>query len=485
MVFSSHLFIFYFLPIVLLLNYLLPFRYLTTMLVVMSYLFYGWANPRWLILLFTSSFIDYFCGLALVKFSGRPLSGPDLPFLPKGEPRTRAQKAALTVSIVSNLSILGFFKYFDFAASNVNALGAALGWSGETLRLLHLALPIGISFYTFQSMSYAIDVYRGDARPLKRPVDFACFVALFPHQLAGPIIRYQTIAEQFRHRTFTYEKFARGVAFFCIGLSKKVLLANPMGHIADSTFAAATMRWFDAWYGVIAYAFQIYFDFSAYSDIAVGMALMLGFVFTKNFDSPYRAVSITDFWRRWHISLSTWLRDYLYRPLGGNRLGARRTYVNLMTVMLFGGLWHGASWNFVIWGGLHGGMLAAERARGRRTLYAALPSAVRIALTFAIVCVGWVFFRAETLGRARDVLASMAALRPVPAASDALAGTIYTPYHLLVFALCSIVVWTAPQAWQYTQRITPPKAAICMGLLVVSVVFLWTETVNPFLYFQF
>jgi alginate O-acetyltransferase complex protein AlgI len=485
MVFSSHLFIFYFLPLVLLLNYLLPFRFLTLMLVSLSYAFYGWANPRWLILLFGSSFIDYWCGLALVKFSGLRLDGPDLPWLPKDQARNRAQKIALTVSIVSNLSILGFFKYFDFAAANVNALASAFGWSAQSIKLLHVALPIGISFYTFQSMSYAIDVYRGDARPLRHPVDFACFVALFPHQLAGPIIRYATIAEQFRHRTLTYQKFARGVTFFSLGLSKKVLLANPMAHIADSAFAAGSLHWFDAWYGVVAYAFQIYFDFSGYSDIAVGMALMLGFAFTKNFNSPYRAVSITDFWQRWHISLSTWLRDYLYLPLGGNRLGRGRTYANLMTVMLFGGLWHGASWNFVIWGGLHGGMLALERARGKHSLYARLPSGLRVGMTFAIVCIGWVFFRADTLHRAWDFLGSLLGLGRVPFSAEALAGTIYTPYHVATFLVCSLVVWTAPQAWNYTQQITAPKAVICLGLLTVSVVFLWTQTVNPFLYFQF
>lgn len=485
MVFSSHLFIFYFLPLVLLLNYVLPFRYLTLMLVSLSYVFYGWANPRWLILMFTSSFIDYFCGLALVKFSGLPMGGPDLPFLPKDQPRNRAQKIALIVSMCSNLGILGVFKYFDFAASSVNALVAAFSGSPQTIALLHVALPIGISFYTFQSMSYAIDVYRGDARPLKRPVDFACFVALFPHQLAGPIIRYQTIAEQFRHRTLTVEKFARGASFFCLGLSKKVLLANPMAHIADSTFAAGHLHWFDAWYGIVAYAFQIYFDFSAYSDMAVGMALMLGFAFTKNFDSPYRAASVTDFWRRWHISLSTWLRDYLYVPLGGNRRGLARTYINLMLVMLLGGLWHGASWNFVIWGAIHGGMLAFERARGKRSAYDRLPAALRVGVTFAIVCLAWVFFRADTLPRAVQFIGSLFGRVSVPFGAETLAGSIYTPYHVAMFALCGLIVWTAPQAWTFTQRLTPARAAYCLALFAVSIVFLWTQTVNPFLYFQF
>jgi alginate O-acetyltransferase complex protein AlgI len=362
---------------------------------------------------------------------------------------------------------------------------SALGFPQRNLQLLHVALPIGISFYTFQSMSYAIDVYRGEARPLRNPVDFACFVALFPHQLAGPIIRYRSIAGQFRSRTLTVEKFARGVAFFSSGMSKKILLANPMAHIADHAFAAGQLHWYDAWYGVIGYAFQIYFDFSGYSDMAVGMALMLGFLFTKNFDDPYRAVSITDFWRRWHIALSTWLRDYLYVPLGGNRRGPVSTYANLMTVMLLGGLWHGASWNFVIWGGIHGGMLAAERARGKNSFYDRLPSALRVLVTFLVVCFSWVFFRAETLSGARKFIASMLGMAPVVPATEVVAGAIYTPYHLLMFLVCAIVVWTAPQTWTFSQRLTPAKACVCLGLLSTSVIFMWTQTVNPFLYFQF
>jgi alginate O-acetyltransferase complex protein AlgI len=484
-VFTSNIFIFYFLPIVLLLNYALPFRFLTPMLLVFSYLFYAWANPQWLALLLTSTMVDYFCGLALIKFSGLSMAGKDLPFLPKDQPRSRAQKIALAVSMTTNLTILGFFKYFGFASENLTALGTALGLGVSAIRTLHVALPIGISFYTFQSMSYAIDVYRGEARPLKNPFDFACFVALFPHQLAGPIIRYWSIAEQFRSRTLSIEKFARGVAFLSLGISKKILLANPMSHIADNAFAAAGLHWYDAWYGVIAYAFQIYFDFSAYSDMAVGMALMLGFLFTKNFDDPYRSLSITEFWRRWHMSLSTWLRDYLYLPLGGNRLGPRRTYVNLLTVMLLGGLWHGASWNFVIWGGLHGSMLAIERLRGEQSPYNRLPSLVRGAITFGVVCLGWVFFRADTLGTAWRYVCCLFGLYNVPLAAEVVAGTIYTPYHVLMFLTCAVVVWSAPQTWTFTQRLSTAKSCVCLGLLCVSVVFLWTQTVNPFLYFQF
>jgi alginate O-acetyltransferase complex protein AlgI len=485
MVFTSHIFIFYFLPIVLFLNFLLPFNLLTLMLVTMSYLFYGWANPHWLVLLFTSTFVDYFCGLGLVRFSGLPMDGPDLPWLPRDQSRNRAQKFVLGLSMTSNLSILGFFKYYDFGVTNANALLAALGFGTGHMRLLHLALPIGISFYTFQSMSYAIDVYRGEARPLRNPIDFACFVALFPHQLAGPIIRYFSIAEQFRSRTMTVAKFSRGVVFFSLGMSKKILLANPMAHVADHAFTAGALSWHDAWYGVIAYAFQIYFDFSAYSDMAVGMALMLGFLFTKNFDDPYRAVNITDFWRRWHMALSTWLRDYLYIPLGGNKGSSSRTYANLLTVMLLGGLWHGASWNFVIWGGIHGGMLAAERARGKASIYERLPAVIRVAITFLVVCFSWVFFRADSLPATGQYLKSLLGFSSITADSGALNATTHTPYHMLMFVVCAIIVWAAPQTWNFSQKLTPAKAGLSLGLLSTSIIVLWTQTVNPFLYFQF
>jgi len=486
MVFSSHIFLFFFLPVVLLLNYTLPFRFLTTMLTLVSYLFYGWANPKWIVLMLTSTLVDYFCGLALVRFSGLPPdSDGDLPFLPKDQPRNRAQKMALIVSLATNMAILGFFKYYDFGLESLNAMSGWLGGGPLPLPLIHVALPIGISFYTFQSMSYAIDVYRGEARPLRHPVDFACFVALFPHQLAGPIIRYWSIAEQIRHRTFTWEKFARGASFLCLGMGKKILLANPMGHIADAVFGASALHWYDAWFGVIAYAFQIYFDFSAYSDMAVGLALLLGFLFTKNFDDPYRAVSITDFWRRWHISLSTWLRDYLYIPLGGNRLGEVRTYTNLMTVMLLGGLWHGASWTFVIWGAIHGAMLGLERARGKRSFYDRMPDVLKAAVTFGVVCVSWVFFRADSLGFAWQFVRTLFGAVTAPEAAALVGAVVYTKYHVASFALCAAVVWLLPQAWQFTQRLTPLKAGACLLTLILSVLFLWTQTVNPFLYYQF
>ncbi len=485
MVFSSQIFVFYFLPLVLVLYYALPFRARTALIAIASYIFYGWANPLWAVIMFFGSSVDYLCGLALVRLSGLkdvaglpPIIGPEVP-------RTRAMKAVLTVSIVMNLGLLAVFKYTGFAAENVNALGALLGLGDRLLPVLHLVLPVGISFYTFKAMSYAIDVYRGDARPMRRFTDYMCFEAFFPDLVAGPIIRYAALEEQMRVRQHTLDKFARGVAFFAFGMGKKILLANPMGHLADTAFAGGAQHFYDAWVGVIAYAFQIYFDFSGYSDMAIGLALMLGFVLIQNFDSPYKSRSITEFWRRWHISLSTWLRDYLYKPLGGNRKGPVRTYVNLMTVMLLGGLWHGASWNFIIWGGIHGSMLTLERKLGDKHPLRRLPPALGVATTFLVVCLSWVFFRAKTLGQATTYFGSLFGLSSVAPAADVVAGAMYTPYHAALFGLAAIVVWGMPNTWEFTNRLSVPRVVGALATLSLATLMMWTQTINPFLYFQF
>ena len=323
----------------------------------------------------------------------------------------RRQRAALIISICANLTLLAFFKYFNFGVDSFNGLVAWLGMPDIGLDVaLRVALPLGISLYILQSLSYVIDVYRGDSTAMKSFNDFLCFETMYPQLVAGPIIRYSEIEDQLRWRTSTTTKFARGIAFFSLGLAKKVLLANPCGKIADLAFDAGSLGPAEAWYGVTAYAFQIYFDFSGYSDMAIGLGLMLGFVFPKNFDSPYLSQSITEFWHRWHISLSAWLRDYLYVPLGGNRKGRVRTYVNLFLVMLIGGLWHGAAWNFVIWGALHGGLLALERLRGKAALYGGLPAPVRVGVTFTLVLITWVFFRASDVQHAFSYLGDMFAI---------------------------------------------------------------------------
>lgn len=485
MVFTSHVFLFYFLPLVLALYYLVPFRARTALIAVSSYVFYGWANPIWAVIMFFGSSVDYVCGIGLLKLSGLPDVDGLPPVIDRSVPRTGKMKALLVVSIVTNLGLLAVFKYTGFVAENLNALGQSLGLGPRIVPVLHVVLPVGISFYTFKAMSYAIDVYRGDARPMRRFTDYLCFEAFFPDLVAGPIIRYAALEEQMRVRRHTLDKFARGVAFFAFGMAKKILVANPMGHVADTAFAAGGLHAPDAWFGLFGYAFQIYFDFSGYSDMAVGLALMMGFVLIQNFDSPYRADSITDFWRRWHISLSTWLRDYLYIPLGGNRLGERRTYVNLSTVMLLGGLWHGASWNFVLWGAIHGGMLAFERAQGKASIYSRLPRPLRIGLTFFVVCLSWVFFRAKTLGQAMTYFKSLFMLGAVGPAADVPAGAMYTRLHASVFVLAALLVWAAPNTWTFTSRLTPARAVGALGLLALSVFAMWTQSANPFLYFQF
>jgi alginate O-acetyltransferase complex protein AlgI len=485
MVFSSQIFLFYFLPLVLCLYYALPFRARTAMIAISSYVFYGWANPIWAVIMFFGSSVDYFCGLALVRYSGLkdkdglpPIIGPEIP-------RTRPMKVVLAVSIITNMGLLAVFKYTGFVAENINAMAQLFGAGDNLVPVLHLVLPVGISFYTFKAMSYAVDVYRGEARIMRRFTDYMCFEAFFPDLVAGPIIRYAALEEQMRVRIHTFDKFARGVAFFSFGMAKKILIANPMGHIADTAFAAGPLHWYDAWFGVFGYAFQIYFDFSGYSDMAIGLALMMGFVLIQNFDSPYKADSITEFWRRWHISLSTWLRDYLYIPLGGNRKGPVRTYVNLMIVMLLGGLWHGASWNFIIWGLIHGGMLAFERSQGKDSPYRRMPHAVRVGITFIIVCLSWVFFRAKTLGQSWSYFRSMLGLADATSASDSVAGAMYTPYYGVMFVLAAVVVWGLPNTWAFTNKVSEAKAVGAMALLGLAILMMWTQTTNPFLYFQF
>jgi alginate O-acetyltransferase complex protein AlgI len=485
MVFSSHIFLFYFLPLVLVAYYALPFRARTALIAIASYVFYGWANPIWAVIMFFGSSVDYVCGILLLRMSKLPDEGGLPPVIGPEVVRTRGMKAVLATSIVMNLGLLAVFKYTGFVAENVNALGAALGRSEHIVPALHIVLPVGISFYTFKAMSYAIDVYRGDARPMRRFTDYMCFEAFFPDLVAGPIIRYAALEEQMRVRQHTIDKFARGVAFFCLGMGKKILLANPMGHLADTAFATGPKHFYDAWLGLVGYAFQIYFDFSGYSDMAVGLALMMGFVLIQNFDSPYKSQSITEFWRRWHISLSTWLRDYLYIPLGGNRKGPGRTYVNLMTVMLLGGLWHGASWNFVIWGGIHGGMLALERKLGAAHPLRRLPPAVSVAFTFGIVCLSWVFFRAKTLGQAVTYLGSLFGVSSTSAAADVVSGALYPPYYLSLFCASAVVVFGMPNSWEITKKLSLPRIAFATTAMVLATLMMWTQTINPFLYFQF
>ena len=493
MVFSSHLFLFWFLPLVLLLDALAPARARNGVLALASYAFYGWANPAFVLLMLFSTVVDWLCGLVLAGVRPERLDAT-LPRLDPQAPRSRSQRVALWVSIATNLGLLGFFKYSGLFVDTANAVAERVG-AGPALALgFDVVLPLGISFYTFQSMSYTIDVYRGRCTALANPIDFACYVAMFPQLVAGPIVRFREVADQLRARTRTLEKRARGVAFFALGLAKKILIANPCGETADLAFDAASLEPLDAWIGLIAYAFQIYFDFSGYSDMAIGLGLMLGFVFPKNFDSPYRSRSITEFWRRWHLSLSRWLRDYLYIPLGGNRKGRTRTYLHLAVVMLLGGLWHGAAWTFVAWGALHGVLLAAERAwrerrgrdadaeEGRDSRGADL---VRLVTTFALVNVGWVLFRSADFPSALAYYRSLLGLSDSAPAAALVAAQLRVPGRLAVLLLAAAVTWGAPQTWDWTRRLPPARIAAVLGLFALAIAVLEVQGANPFLYFVF
>jgi len=471
MVFTSHIFIFYFLPLVLLGYYVLPFRWRNLFLTLASYLFYGWWKPWFVTLMMTSTAVDY---TAAWLMSRPGASG-------------RQRKLALLASICVNLGLLAVFKYAMFVQDNTGLLLQTVGLLGDAgdMQLLQITLPIGISFYTFQTMSYSIDVYRGTARPVRRLVDFSCFVALFPQLIAGPIVRYNTVADQLAARQHTMERFSLGVTIFIIGFSKKNLLANPAGAIADAVFATHHPAALAAWFGVTAYAMQIYFDFSGYSDMAIGLGRMLGFEFPKNFNSPYHSQSITEFWRRWHISLSTFLRDYLYIPLGGNKLGTRRTYVNLAAVMLLGGLWHGAQWQFIVWGAYHGLLLGAERAIGKKSYYAWLPGFARVVLTFVLVLISWVLFRAEDLGRALEYLAAMFGVIPGAPSAQLLSAQIYAPHNLALMALGLLIVSLKTQSWDLARQLSAVKVLALGACFVVALAAMFTQAFNPFLYFQF
>ena len=469
MVFSSPLFVFYFLLLSLGVYYASPVRWRHAGLSVLSYIFYGWWNPWFMTLMFGSTLVDYGCGRLIAN--------------------GRHRKAGLMISVISNLLLLGFFKYCYFAYQSLGAVAGGLGWQFPSAPgwMTGIVLPMGISFYVFQSMSYCIDLYRGHAPPAKSFVDFACFVSLYPQLVAGPIVRYGSIAHQLQHRTHSVESFTAGISRFCLGFAKKVLLADAMGQLAETAFKAGpgSLSTLSAWLGVVAYAFQIYFDFSAYSDMAIGLGRMFGFRFIENFNSPYKSRSITEFWRRWHISLSTFLRDYLYIPLGGNRLGSGRTYVNLLTVMLIGGLWHGAQWTFVIWGGIHGVMLAVERMMGRKAPSEGVWRPLRVIMTFGILLVTWVFFRAENFAVAWQFLTAMAGCQSVTASAGLVDALMLSRAALVYFLLAGLIIWALPNSQQLLQRLTMGKALGCLLLFVAALAVLFQQGYSPFLYFQF
>jgi alginate O-acetyltransferase complex protein AlgI len=394
MVFSSSVFLFVFLPVVLTLYLLSPRALRNVVLLVASLFFYAWGEKFFVFVMLASIAVNYGCGLLIDR-------------LREGV----AGKWMLGLAVAWNLGLLGFYKYANFLVDNLNVALAAVGVEPWALDPVHL--PIGISFFTFQALSYVIDVYRRDAVAERNPITIALYIALFPQLIAGPIVRYRDVAFQLLNRVTTVEGIASGSRLFLIGLGKKMLIANPMGEVADAIFAIPHNELTPAvaWTGVICYSLQIYFDFSGYSDMAIGLGRILGFRFLRNFNYPYISLSIREFWRRWHISLSRWFRDYLYVPLGGNRVGPWRVYLNLVTVFFLCGLWHGASWTFVIWGLIHGFFLAFERLGFDRVL-ARLWRPLRRVYVLGIVTVSWVFFRAEDFETAKRFLLAMAGRAP-------------------------------------------------------------------------
>ncbi|MBL8769685.1 MAG: MBOAT family protein [Planctomycetes bacterium] len=478
MIFASQIFLFWFLPLVLVTYFIVPKSMRSLHLTLASLVFYGWWRIDFTALMLFSTVLDFVIGGVI----GR--AGQRLAALPPGSPEAiqlaRRRKLVLTLSICANLGLLGYFKYMNFGVDSLNAILTTMGFPGVSWP--KVILPVGISFYTFQTMSYTIDVYRGEAPPVRNIVDFSCFVTLFPQLVAGPIVRYQTLAEQLRERTHTWDKFALGASLFQIGFAKKILLADTVSRIADASFALQTPSTMEAWLGSVAYAFQIYFDFSGYSDMAIGLGLMFGFEFPVNFDSPYKSRSVTEFWRRWHISLSTWLRDYLYIPLGGNRGSEKRTYFNLLITMLLGGLWHGAAWTYVAWGAYQGVLLAFERFTNRRPLYWRTPVVVQVALTFVITLGGWVFFRATDIGQAGRFLAAMVGFGEGDAGSRRFA---VDDLQWLALGACAFIAWVLPNSNQVARERTPWIVFGAALAFPLAICHLYFQRYSPFLYFQF
>ena len=469
MLFSSITFLFLFLPIMLAVYYIAPFRLKNGLLLTASLFFYAWGEPVYIILMVLSILLNYFCGMDIENNS---------------ENEAKA-KRSLIFAVVVNILLLVFFKYFGFFVESINGLFRV------HIPYRELALPIGISFYTFQELSYIIDVYRGKVKAQHSLVDFALYVSLFPQLIAGPIVCYEEIEEQLSSRKISARKLGNGAMLFIVGLAKKVILANTMGEIFEQITSTATsnLTVLMAWLGCITYAFQIYFDFSGYSDMAIGLGRMFGFEFRKNFDIPYVSKSVTEFWRRWHISLSSWFREYVYIPLGGNRVTISRNILNLMIVWALTGMWHGAAWNFIVWGLYYGVILVFEKYVWG-AIVDSLPAALQHVYALVLILVGWVFFFSPSLG---------AAIRYLFAMVGGGAGFVDREVFFVIFThwlfyLLAVIASTAVGGKVLKKILncsrksfvrTAVTIVVFFGMLAVSVAYLITSTYNPFLYFRF
>jgi alginate O-acetyltransferase complex protein AlgI len=471
MVFSSNVFLLIFLPVFFAIYYLTPNKLRSYTILIGSYTFYAWWRVDYLVLVALISVWSYIASLMI--YSARDKSW---------------RLIFMWLGIGGDLASLAYFKYFNFFFANLNDVLTTFG--SQPFDVWNVILPIGISFHVFQSVSYVIDVYRGDVPPARRLVDFLAFTSLFPQLIAGPVLRYKDLADQFVDRVHSWELFSRGALILALGFSKKILIADTVAPIATMAFNQPDPTFVDAWFGAIAYTAQLYFDFSGYSDMAIGLGLMMGFKFMQNFDNPYISQSITEFWRRWHISLSTWLRDYLYIPLGGNRKGPVRTYVNLVLTMLLGGFWHGANWTFLLWGAWHGGWMAIERKLNSKSKTTVYPKLIAMPLTFLLVVIGWVMFRAPTVEVALSMYAGMLGLNGA-ALSPELSWQI-TSLELTTLVIAYAIVWGGPfiRPW-LTNGILAGEArmsavyALSIPLFVLALFKLSAQSYTPFLYFQF
>ena len=461
MLFSSIPFLYYFLPAVLILYMIVPFRVKNTVLLISSLIFYAWGEPKYVLLMMATILLFYLCGLAIDKAQTKAF-----------------KKLWLIVSIVVSLGLLAIFKYADFFVDSFNQV------TGLSLPLLRLALPVGISFYTFQSLSYTIDLYRGDTKVQKDLIAFGAYVVLFPQLIAGPIVRYRDVARELEQREHSWDNFVLGLRRFLVGLAKKILLANQLGELTDIFRQAGESSVLFYWMYAIAFTLHIYFDFSGYSDMAIGLGKIFGFSFPENFNYPYLSTSVTEFWRRWHMTLGGWFRDYVYIPMGGNRVGVARWVLNILTVWMLTGLWHGAAWNFVLWGLLYAVFLLAEKwIPGLKKL----PGALSHIYVMLIVILGFVLFNAADLGQAAGDLAGMFGLKGLPLVDNT------TLYYLRSYGVVFIlsIIGATPLVKNLALKVEKkPVAAVLEPLVMILLLVLCTAylvdgSFNPFLYFRF
>ena len=471
MLFSSMTFVFLFLPLVCAVYFLARKDLRNYILLLASILFYAWGEPRYLAIMILTILINYLGALGVARLDT--------------ESTQKYRKMLLGGVIILNLGFLFYFKYFNFFIDNLNAAFAS------NFDVIDVVMPIGISFYTFQAISYVIDVYRREVPVQKDVYKLALYICLFPQLIAGPIVKYYTVADQIEQRTITFNKVAYGVKRFIIGLAKKMLIANTMGSVADSIFNQPVIAFgtSTAWLGAVAYAFQLFYDFSGYSDMAIGLGSMFGFKFLENFNYPYISKSITEFWRRWHISLSTWFKEYLYIPLGGNRVAAWRMYVNLFIVFLATGVWHGASWTFIIWGIWHGLFIVFEKATGwhKKEGGPVIRALQHIYCIFAFL-IGWVFFRADNMTYAVDYLKNMFGLLK---GHDIVYASAYYVDNikliaLLAAVLCAMPIFSKMLDIKDNRKIAKTLVNVwLMILFILSAASIASSTYNPFIYFRF